>query len=123
LFHGSPPPRRNLPILQHLITAYKLWYDFLPHIPKDARYTLGTKVDASLVDAVEAIFVATFLAKEKKLPYVQRAAAKLDLVKFFLQVTWDIKALDNKKYALISEQLAEVGRMLGGWIRQLESRN
>ena len=119
---GSPTPRRNLPILQHLIRAYKLWHEFLPHIPKDARYTLGTKIDTSLIETIEATFVASFLTRDKKLPYVQRAATKLDLAKFFLQVLWEIKALDNKKYAAISEQLNEVGRMLGGWLRQITSQ-
>ncbi len=116
------PPRRNLPILQYLIRAYKLWHEFLPHIPKDARYTLGTKIDISLIETIEAIFIAGFLTKEKKLPYVQRAATKLDLTKFFLQIAWEIKALDNKKYILISEQLADIGRMLGGWLRQITSQ-
>jgi len=105
-----------------LIRAYKTWHEFLPHIPKDARYTLGTKIDSSLIETIEATFIASFLAKEKKSPYVQRAATKLDLAKFFLQVAWEIKALDNKKYAIISEQLAEVGRMLGGWLRQITSQ-
>jgi len=105
-----------------LIRAYKTWHEFLPHIPKDARYTLGTKIDSSLIETIEATLIASFLAKEKKSPYVQRAATKLDLAKFFLQVAWEIKALDNKKYAIISEQLAEVGRMLGGWLRQITSQ-
>ncbi len=119
---NKAPPRRNLPILQYLIRAYKTWHEFLPHIPKDARYTLGTKIDSSLIETIEATLIASFLAKEKKSPYVQRAATKLDLAKFFLQVAWEIKALDNKKYAIISEQLAEVGRMLGGWLRQITSQ-
>ncbi len=94
----------------------------MPHIPKGARYSLGAKIDASLVETIEAIFIAGFLAKDKKLPYVEKAATKLDLAKFFLQIIWEIKALDNKKYALISEQLNAVGRMLGGWLRQITSR-
>lgn len=100
-----------------------LWYSFLPHIPKSARYTLGSKIDSSLIETTEAVFTASFLAKEKKLPYIERAAAKLDLAKFFLQIAWEIKALDNKKYLLISEQLGEIGRMLGGWLRQIISRS
>jgi hypothetical protein len=112
-----------LPIIHYLVRTYKLWHEFLPHIPKDARYTLGGKIDSSLVETIEAVFIASFLAKERKRAYVERAAAKLDLAKFFLQVAWEIKVLDNKKYALISEQLNEIGRMLGGWLRQLESRS
>lgn len=98
---------------------YKLWHEFLPHIPKDARYSLGVKIDIFLVEVVEAVFIASFLTKEEKLPHVEKATAKLDLAKFFLQITWEVKALDNKKYILLSEHLAEIGRMLGGWLRQI----
>lgn len=117
-----PPPNRILPVIQRLTFIYKLWHEFMPHITKDARYTLGTKIDALLIETIEAVFIASFLTKEKKFPYVQRAATKLDLVKFFLQIVWEIKALDNKKYILISEPLTEASKMLGGWLRQLGSR-
>lgn len=119
---SGAPPRASLPIIQHLIVTYKLWHSFLPDIPKDARYTIGVKIDAALVETMEATFTATFLPKDRKLPSIERAAAKLDLAKFFLQVAWEIKALDNKKYLSISEKLAEMGRMLGGWLRQTNNR-
>ena len=45
----------------------------------------------------------------------------MDLLKFFLYVAWDTKDIDNKKYISISEELNELGRMLGGWERKMES--
>jgi len=48
------------------------------------------------------------------------ASVKLDLLKFFLQIAWEIKSLDNKKYILLSERLNEIGKMLGGWIKALK---
>ncbi|MEK7507849.1 MAG: four helix bundle protein [Patescibacteria group bacterium] len=108
-----------MPIIQRLVAAYKIWHEFLPHIPKTARYTLGQKIDGLLIDTIEAVFIARYLAKEKKLVYLERAGGKLDLAKFFLQILWEIKSLDNKKYITLSEQLEEIGKMLGGWIRQI----
>lgn len=92
-------------------------------MPKDARYTLGIKIDNLFVETIEFVFVASYLGKNQKLPYVQKAAAKLDLLKFFLQIIWEIKALDNKKYAMVSEKLDRIGKMLGGWFRQLNKEN
>lgn len=122
-FSREAPPRFNLPIIQHLISTYKVWHEFLPHIPKDARYTLGIKIDNLFVETTELIFTASYLSKNQKLPYLQKAAAKLDLVKFFLQILWEIKALDNKKYIRLSEKLDGIGKMLGGWNRQLSKEN
>lgn len=109
-------------IIQKLIAAYKLWHEFVPHIPKTSRYTLGAKIDNLFIETSELIFTASHLNKEQKLPYLQKASAKLDILKFFLQIIWEIKILDNKKYIALSECLNEIGRMLGGWIKGLESK-
>ena len=117
------PPAANLPVIQKLTAAYKLWHEFLPHFPKTSRYTLGEKIDSLFIETTELTFIAGNLYKGQKLPYVQRAVTKLDLLKFFLQIAWEIKALDNKKFILLSEKLNEVGKMLGGWCRQLNREN
>jgi hypothetical protein len=91
----------------------------MPTLPKTARYTLGEKIDRFFLEMMESIYTASFLPKEQKLRYLQEATIKLDLLKFFLQITWEIKSLDTKKYILLSEQLEEIGRMLGGWTRQV----
>lgn len=89
------------------------------HLPKKSRLTLGSKIDQTFIYLMELIFIAGSLPKNKKLPYVQKAIGQLDLLKFFLQISWEIKALDNKKYIAVSEPLSEIGKMLGGWHRNL----
>ena len=115
-----PPPRANLSIIQKLIAFYKLWHKFLPHIPKTSRYTLGIKIDRLIIETTEFIFIASRSDREQKSPFLQKAANKLDVLKFFLQIAWEIKSLDNKKYIILSEHLNEIGRMLGGWSRQFK---
>ena len=44
----------------------------------------------------------------------------MDLLKFFLQVAWEIESLDNKKYISLSEKMGDAGKMLGGWIKSLK---
>lgn len=74
------------------------------------------------MEVLELTFTAVYLNKEQKLPVVQKAAAKLDLLKFFLQIAWEIKAIDNKKYQILSEPLVEIGKMFGGWLKQIQSQ-
>ena len=112
-----------MPIIQRFVTAYKLWDEFRGHFPKKSRHTLGNRIDNIFLDAIELLFTASYLAQDQKLPFLQKASTKLDLLKFFLQVAWEIKALDNKKFVLLSERLNEIGKMLGGWIRGLIKRN
>lgn len=62
--------------------------------------------------------MARYLAKEQKRIVLQKTANKLDLLKFFTQISWEIKSLDNKKYITLSKSLEEIGKMLGGWQKQ-----
>lgn len=110
----------TLPIIQKFMVEYKLWDEFRNNFPKNSRYTLGAKIDLLFLDTLEALFTASYLSKQEKLPYLRRASVKLDSLKFFLQIAWEIKALDNKKYEALSKELYETGRMLGGWMRNVE---
>lgn len=108
-----------MPVLQKLVAVYKIWQAYLRHFPKTTRYTLGEKIDFLFVEIAEYIVTASYLSKQEKLPYLKKGLIKLDILKFFLQVAWEIKALDNKKFIELSEKLVEIGRMLGGWNRQV----
>lgn len=90
----------------------------MPHFPKKSRYTLGGKIDALFLEAAESVYTAGYMNKEEKSAYIQKAIGKFDLLKFFLQIAWETKALDNARYEALSEPLTEIGRMLGGWSKQ-----
>jgi len=92
----------------------------LPNFQKDSRYTIGTKIDSLFLETIELIIKAAYSDKVEKLISLKNASVKLDLLKFFLQIAWEIKSLDNKKYILLSERLDEIGKMLGGWIKVLK---
>lgn len=68
---------------------------------------------------METVVLGSYLRKQEKLPLVQKAVIKVDVLKFFLQIAWETKDLDTKKYIILSKYLHEVGKMLGGWTKQL----
>ena len=107
------------------MNAYSIWQNYLLNFPQTIRYTFGGKIDNTFIEIIESVFIAAHQSqsrereRESKLNFLQTASNKLDLLKFFLQIAWQIKALDNKKYIAISEKIYEIGRMLGGWERSL----
>lgn len=115
MFPRMPPPNRILPVIQRLITTYKLWHDFFKHISKPSRYTLGAKIDLLFIEILELLFLASYIKKQEKLPYLKKAIEKLDILKFFLKIMWEIKTFNNKKYIALSEHLYQIGKMLYGW--------
>lgn len=119
-----PPPRRNLqndvPILTKLNETYLLWHEYFNHLPKSIHYTLGIKIDNILTEMIELILTAEYLRGKEKLPLLQQFSHKLDVLKYFITILWQIKALDNNKYANISDKLGHAGRMLGKWLQSFQ---
>lgn len=103
--------------------AYLLWYEYCQVIPKLHRFSLGLKIDKIFVEAIEATITAAFLEPKEKQAYVRFAIRKLDTLKIFLMMLWELKGLDNKKYIALSEKLNEIGKNLGGWYGKLAKEN
>ncbi len=82
---------------------------------KISRFSIGLKIDSFFVQTIENLFTASYKTEERKTIYLNKASDVFDLLKFMLQIAWEIKALDNKKYIVLSQVLIEIGKMLGGW--------
>ncbi len=93
----------------------------MPRFSKTFRFNLGSKIDVLFIEIIENTFIARYKNREQKLLYINKASDKLDVLKFLLQVAWEIKFLDNKKYIALSEKLNEIGKMLGGWQKQTQT--
>lgn len=99
--------------------SYGLWQQDLAHFPKSHRFTIGSKIDCIFLDCIELSFLASYATGNEKIDLVSKTITKLDLLKLLLQLAWETKCLDNNKYGILSETLDGIGKMLGGWKRQL----
>lgn len=109
-------------VLTKAKNAYSFWFKIFIDFPKTYRRTIGEKIEGYFLELLENIFVSQYLSGENKINRLTVAISKLDGVKFFLQISWENKCLSNEKYTLISTQLDEIGRMLGGWRKGLENK-
>lgn len=113
---------KMLPVVEHALTLYKTWFGYRDHFPKKSRYTLGDKIDSRFLNVLELLAIATYQGKEEKLATLDRAIVGIDLLKFLFRVAWELKILDEKKYRKLSEEMAEVGRQIGGWRKGLQKK-
>jgi len=118
---SSTPPRTPT-VLIKAKESYSIWFKYLSDFPKTYRHNLGSKIDGYFLELLENIFVSLYLSGNSKINRITISISKLDGVKFFLQLAWENKCIPNDKYATLSNQLNEVGKMLGGWRKGLESK-
>ena len=110
-------------MIQKIKSLYLIWFQYYSALPKTHRHSLGQRIDTLFIETIEAAITAGFLPRGDKLPFVRFALRKVDTIKVLLEVLWETRSLDNKKYIALSEPLNEVGKMLGGWSGQLIKQN
>jgi hypothetical protein len=108
-------------ILERVKEGYLLWMIIVPHIPKTSRYTIGTRIENKFLDLLECAYRSYFTEKDRKLEYINRCIVILDTLKFLVHIAWEAKIISHKQCEDMGLKLDEIGKMLGGWKKGLES--
>jgi len=74
-------------------------------------------------DCLELALLAGYTSRENKKVVVDKLSVKFDMLKFFIKLLWEIKAIDNNKMTILSGKLSSIGKMIGGWVKDVQKRN
>jgi hypothetical protein len=107
------------PVFQKSYDLYKALHELIKKYPKGDRYSLGEKTRIQILELIEAITKAGHAKKEWKVPQIEQAIAKLELIKVLIRLGHDMHCLNEKQSVSIQEKVQEIGRMLGGWKRSI----
>jgi hypothetical protein len=116
-------PSRVPPVLIKAKESYQSWHTNLVHVKRIDRYTICARIDDIYLAFLEAVLCASFAPdKFEKLSYITKSISKCDILKFLLLIAWNQKTIATPIYSDLMLRLEEIGRMLGGWRRQLEQK-
>lgn len=87
----------------------------VPHIPKGARYTIGTRIENLFLDELSLLYTTYFTPLDQQLPKLNTCILSLNALKFILGTAWEGKIIPNQLFEDVSLKLNEVGKMLSGW--------
>lgn len=111
----------DIPIFKKSYDLYKLFIQYRKLVPKQDRFTVFERCECAILDVLEAIMQASGEQRKEKLPALERASLRLNMLRVFIRLMKDVKTIDNKKYIALEAPIDEIGRMLGGWIRSVKT--
>lgn len=88
-------------------------------MPKCERFGLGQKVDFLFTDLLNNLQKASFSPLESKIILLGEALSIVDSLRFFVQLSWELKLVPSKQFTTIGQEIEEIGRMIGGWRKGL----
>ena len=111
----------DIPILKKSYDVYRQLHELRAKVAKQDRHTLWQRLENSTLQVIEGILRASAMTKDEKLPVLQEVSHNLNVTRIFIRLAKDTKIIDMGKYEDFQSQVDEIGRMLGGWVKQVKS--
>jgi len=103
--------------------AYELALWLLPKVEKFGRgyrFTVGDRIASAVLDLLETLAAAAY--DRNKTPLLSAAIANVNGLRYLLRLAKDLRLLSIGNYGFAAESLDELGRMIGGWKKQVERK-
>lgn len=86
-------------------------------LPKKDRFTIGVECEKTTLDILKKMYEANSVYGQNRLCALHSIDTKLKILQTLIRALFDIKVINDKRFLLFAEQLIEIGKMLGGWIK------
>lgn len=83
--------------------------------PKSYRFSVAAKLENAILEFIELTAIAN--KRKNKLSILNLADESLIKARLLLRLSFEMRFINQKSYQFGSEQLVELGKMLGGWIK------
>lgn len=89
--------------------------------PASQRFVVTKRLQDAALDFQETLFLANAHAGRQRLAHLLDADAHLNKLRLYLRLVHQWEWLTAGQYEHASKLVAEVGRLLGGWLKQTRS--
>lgn len=90
--------------------------------PKTYRYTITQRLMDAALNFQEALFHALHQGGTTRQKHLREASAQLDTLRLYLRLAHHWGWLSDGQYRHVSRMVAEIGRLLGGWIKKGQTK-
>ena len=87
--------------------------------PRSHRFTLGDRLEVRLYQVLEMLIRAKYT--RDRVSILRAVNVELELLRFQFRMAKDLQCLSVDSYGYAARSVDEVGRLLGGWVKQSEA--
>jgi hypothetical protein len=115
--HNNNFQKLEIPVVIKLFYLYGETHKLIFKFPKHERYSLGEKIESSILKSIEIFISINQISKYEKEKYLIKANSKIELLKILYRLCLNCETIEPGQYLEIEKRLQEIGRMTQGWIK------
>ena len=112
----------NLVIIPKIEKYIEYMLTILLKLPRTEKFSIGTEIKTSMYQMLKNILLASKIDKSKRLEIYNIVDAQIYYQRICIRIMYNNKWIDMQKYKYSNELLGEIGKMLGGLIKSLETK-
>ena len=90
--------------------------------PRDQKFLIGDRMQKLAENTMEVLIKAYYTAPEKKTALLQTVNIRLEKLRYYARLCFELGYYSSRKLEEYSERLRETGRMTGGWLKSLQKK-
>jgi 23S rRNA-intervening sequence protein len=116
---SKPKKDEELPVFVRWVEFLEWLMPATAKFPRNAR-RMAQRIEDLGLDAAELFVEARYTTQKQEL--LRRVNLKLEKLRVLLRLSYRLKYLSHEGYEHAARSINDVGRQLGGWIKQQEAR-
>ena len=108
-----------MPLAHKTYEFYKKIYLLSSKVPKRERFGLFLKMETLFLEIIDLVITGALQNKNTKLPTLNSARIKIEVMKRLVRLTGDLNIIENAKYLELEKDLQEISKDTTNWIHSL----
>ncbi|MCI8344294.1 MAG: four helix bundle protein [Clostridia bacterium] len=118
----DPPRDKEMAVFTHAKKLSEYIFVITEKSPKKLRWSIISRFQNASVDLVEHLYRANFERDQVRESFQKSALVDLCLIDFYAETARRKQAINGRQTAVIARQLAEMRKLLNGWIKSTKAK-
>jgi hypothetical protein len=112
----------ELLVIDRTYELVKWFMGRLEKFPRSHRYGLGQRIEKQLYSIFEGLIRAKYAGSPAKVQELAAVNLDLEILRMLARLAHELKMLPHKSHAYAAREMSDIGRMVGGWLKQQRNR-
>lgn len=114
--------KEELLVIDRTYELVKWFLGRLEKFPRSHRYGLGQRIETTLYDIFEGLVRSRYCQADARVVELRELNLRLEILRMHSRLAHDLAMLPHSSYEFASREINEIGRMVGGWLKQQRSK-
>ena len=108
-------------VITHTYDLLKYLVPQLAKYPRNQKFLLADRIQTNVMDTLDLFIEAYYTGqREKKRNSLLQVNLNLEKLRYLLRLSYDLRCINEDRYAYLCRQVNEIGKQAGGWIKSLQ---